>query len=49
MSTTLPAGDPDAAGVTTAAVTAEHAFWLFGFPILVLSYRIRRKGGAPAP
>ena len=30
-------------------IRAEHAFWLFGFPILVLSYRIRRKGGVPAP
>ena len=23
---------------------AEHAFWVFGFPFLVLHYRIRRKG-----
>jgi hypothetical protein len=22
---------------------AEHAFWVFGFPFLVLHYRIRRK------
>jgi hypothetical protein len=28
-------------------IRAEHAFWLFGFPILVLRYRIRRKPGAP--
>ena len=24
---------------------AEHAFWVFGFPFLVLHYRIRRKAG----
>lgn len=24
-------------------VRAEHAFWVFGFPILVLHYRVRRK------
>jgi hypothetical protein len=24
---------------------AEHAFWVFGLPFLVLHYRIRRKGG----
>ena len=29
-------------------IGAEHAFWLFGFPILVLRYRIRRKVAAPA-
>jgi hypothetical protein len=29
-----------------AEILAEHAFWLFGFPILVLHYRIRRK---PSP
>jgi hypothetical protein len=28
-----------------AEILAEHAFWLFGFPILVLHYRIRRKPG----
>ena len=25
-------------------VRADHAFWVFGFPFLVLHYRIRRKG-----
>jgi hypothetical protein len=24
---------------------AEHAFWLFGIPFLVLHYRIRAKAG----
>ena len=24
---------------------AEHAFWVFGLPFLVLHYRIRRKAG----
>ncbi len=24
-------------------VRAEHAFWVFGFPFLVLHYRINRK------
>ncbi len=33
-----PAATDDA-----AEIRAEHAFWLFGFPILVLQYRIRRK------
>lgn len=28
---------------------AEHAFWLFGTPFLVLHYRIRPKPGSPAP
>ena len=27
-------------------VRAEHAFWVFGLPFLVLHYRIRRKPGA---
>jgi hypothetical protein len=26
---------------------AEHAFWVFGFPFLVLHYRIRRKAAQP--
>ncbi len=26
-----------------AEISAQHAFWLFGFPILILHYRIRRK------
>ncbi len=32
-------------------VRAEHAFWVFGFPFLVLHYRITRKpaDGTPAP
>jgi hypothetical protein len=29
-----------------AEVRAEHRFWLFGLPFLVLHYRIRRKGSA---
>jgi hypothetical protein len=28
---------------------AEHAFWVFGLPFLVLHYRMRRKPAAPAP
>ncbi len=28
------------------ALRAEHAFWVFGLPFLVLHYRIRRKAGA---
>jgi hypothetical protein len=28
---------------------ADHAFWLFGLPFLVLRYRIRRKPARPAP
>lgn len=31
--------------VTDGEVRAEHAFWLFGLPFLVLHYRIRRKAG----
>ena len=27
---------------------AEHAFWVFGLPFLVLHYRIHRKGGQSA-
>jgi hypothetical protein len=30
-------------------VQAEHAFWVFGLPFLVLRYRIRRKAGGGAP
>ena len=29
-------------------VRADHSFWVFGLPFLVLHYRIRRKA-APAP
>lgn len=42
--------------VTGGELRAEHAFWVFGLPFLVLHYRIRRKGDpgtvdahAPAP
>jgi hypothetical protein len=28
---------------------AEHAFWVFGFPFLVLHYRMHRKPPRPAP
>jgi hypothetical protein len=38
--TVAPAGRAAADG---AEIVAEHAFWLFGFPILVLHYGIRRK------
>ena len=35
--------------VTGGELRADHAFWLFGLPFLVLRYRIARKpGGAPA-
>jgi hypothetical protein len=27
---------------------AEHAFWVFGLPFLVLDYHIRPKGGSSA-
>jgi hypothetical protein len=40
-----PAGTGGADG---AEIVAEHAFWLFGFPILVLHYRIRRKPAGAA-
>jgi hypothetical protein len=30
--------------VEDGALRAEHAFWVFGFPFLVLHYRILRKG-----
>jgi len=32
--------------VAGGEVRAEHAFWVFGLPFLVLHYRIRRKPGA---
>jgi len=42
--------------VTGGELRAEHAFWVFGLPFLVLHYRIRKKAGdgtvdgdAPAP
>lgn len=31
--------------VRDGELRAEHAFWVFGLPFLVLHYRIRRKGG----
>jgi hypothetical protein len=34
--------------VDNGELVAEHAFDLFGFPFLVLHYRISRKGGTPA-
>jgi hypothetical protein len=34
---------PEPTAADGAEILAEHAFWLFGFPILVLHYRIRRK------
>jgi hypothetical protein len=47
-------GDPgagDGAGALRAeALRAEHSFWVFGFPFLVLHYRIHRKPPrAPMP
>jgi hypothetical protein len=30
-------------------VRADHAFWVFGFPFLVLHYRIHRKVASPMP
>ncbi len=33
--------------VEDGQVRAEHAFWVFGFPFLVLHYRMRRKPDAP--
>jgi hypothetical protein len=36
----------DDGAVDGAEVRAEHRFWLFGLPFLVLHYRIRRKGSA---
>jgi hypothetical protein len=32
--------------VRNGSLRAEHAFWVFGFPFLVLHYDIRRKPGA---
>lgn len=32
--------------VSDGELRAEHAFWLFGFPFLILHYRIHRKAGA---
>ena len=44
--TVAPVGPASTGG--EAEIHAEHAFWLFGFPILVLEYRIRRKQARPA-
>ena len=35
--------------VADGELRADHAFWLFGLPFLVLRYRIRRKPARPAP
>jgi hypothetical protein len=35
--------------VEAGALRAEHAFWVFGFPFLVLHYDIRRKPPGIAP
>jgi hypothetical protein len=38
--------------VKDGELRAEHAFWVFGFPFLVLHYRIQRKSAsnaAPTP
>ena len=35
--------------VKDGALRAEHAFWLFGFPILTLHYRITRKAESLIP
>ena len=34
--------------VEDGELRAEHAFWVFGFPFLVLHYRITRKAVADA-
>ena len=33
--------------VEDGELRAEHAFWVFGLPFLVLHYRMHRKPGAP--
>ena len=35
--------------VEEGELRAEHAFWVFGFPFLVLHYRIRRKPSSETP
>jgi hypothetical protein len=35
--------------VEDGELRAEQAFWVFGFPFLVLHYRLRRKPAGPAP
>jgi len=30
--------------VADGELRADHAFWVFGFPFLVLHYRMHRKG-----
>jgi hypothetical protein len=35
--------------VRDGELRAEHAFWVFGFPFLVLHYRITRKGEGDGP
>jgi len=34
--------------VDDGEVRADHAFWVFGLPFLVLRYRIRRKPASPS-
>jgi len=35
--------------VEDGELRAEHAFWVFGFPFLVLHYSLRRKPASPPP
>ncbi|HEU5428746.1 MAG TPA: hypothetical protein VFU74_17830 [Actinocrinis sp.] len=35
--------------VEDGELRAEHAFWVFGLPFMVLHYRMHRKGGQSAP
>ena len=37
--------------VENGELRAEHAFWVFGFPFMVLHYRMHRKNrtGNPVP
>lgn len=35
--------------VRDGELRAEHAFWVFGFPFLVLHYRVRPYAGSPDP
>ena len=39
----VTAAGAEPSGADGAEISAQHAFWLFGFPILILHYRIRRK------
>ena len=44
----LPAGVDTGIRFVTTDAGAEHAFWVFGLPFLVLDYHIRPKGGSSA-